>query len=201
MLPLLPERRDRPGDLIFSSLILSLLEHFFGLKGTFHEWYKKATASGIEPATNFKKLEVWLQKTLVALDCPLFLVIDGLDECDRSSWTNILKSLRDSSRATPRLKILLASRPQEEILEQLSGVGRIDLGSNTKRDRVIVEKTVERQLFYLSKDVKALVIETLSRLAKGSAIWTKMTVELIEVREIRALGHMQALLETTPQPQ
>lgn len=185
---------------IFSVLILSLLEQFSGLKRTFFEWYKQAAASGIEPATNFKKLNEWLQNSLETLDRPLLLVIDGLDECDRASRNSLLKSLRNLSQKTPRLKILLSSRPQEEILEQLSGVAKIDLGSDPERDRVIVEKTVERQLFYLSKDVKALVTETLSRLAQGSAIWTKMTVELIEIRGIRALGPMRAFLKETSQP-
>ena len=42
---------------------------------------------------------------------------------------------------------------------------KIHLGSNTKRDRAIIKKTIEMKLSYLSKDLKALIIETLSRLA------------------------------------
>jgi hypothetical protein len=78
--------------------------------------------------------------------------------------------LKNLSQKTPRLKVILSSRPQEEILEQLDEIAKIDLGSNAKRDRVIVKKTVEMKLFDLSKDVKTLVTETLSRLAQGSAI-------------------------------
>jgi hypothetical protein len=186
---------------IFSALILSLLQKLPGLKRTFFEWYKQAEASeDFQPATNTKKLEEFLQKILIMIDRPLFIVIDGLDECDRESQTNLLRSLKILIQKTPRLKVILSSRPREEILEQLDGVAKIDLGSDTERDIVIVEKTVERKLFYLSKDVKALVTETLSRLAQGSAIWTKMTVELIEVRRIRALGPMKDFLENTPLP-
>lgn len=134
------------------------------------------------------------------LDRPLFVVIDGIDECDRASQNNLLQSLKILSQKTPRLKVILSSRPQEEILEQLDGMARIDLGPDAERDRVIVEKTVERKLSNLSKEVRALVIETLSRLAKGSAIWTKMVVELIEVRRIRALDPMQDFLETLSLP-
>jgi ankyrin repeat protein len=185
---------------IFSVLILSLLEQLSGLKRTFFEWYKQATASGIQPATNSNKLKEWLQKALETLDRPLFLVIDGLDECDRASRNTLLKTLRNLSQKTPRLKILLSSRPQEEILEQLSGMAKIDLRSNAERDRIIVEKTVEMQLDYLSKDVKALVTEKLCRLVQGSAIWTKMTVELIQIRGIKAFDPMQTFLEEIPQP-
>ncbi|KFY93587.1 hypothetical protein V498_04342 [Pseudogymnoascus sp. VKM F-4517 (FW-2822)] len=186
---------------IFSALILSLLEQFSGLKKTFFEWYKQAGASGnFQPATNVRKLEEFLQKTLETLDRPLFIVIDGLDECDRASRNNLLKSLKFLSQKTPRLKIILSSRPQEEILEQLNEMAKIDLGSNAKRDSIIAEKTVERQLSYLSKDVRTLVTERLSCLAQGSSLWTKMVVELIEVRKIRAPDPMRAFLQKIPQP-
>lgn len=78
------------------------------------------------------------------------------------------------------------SRPEEEILEQLGDTARIEFGSDPLRDVIILVKTVERQLSYLSTDVKARVIETLSHLAQTSAIWTQMIVELIEITR---LGH------------
>ncbi|KAF5873600.1 putative ankyrin repeat protein [Botrytis fragariae] len=195
-------RDDETGQAIciFSVLILSLLGQLSGLKRTFFEWYKQGAASGIELATNSKQLIEWLLKALETLDRPLFLVIDGLDECDRASRRILLKSLRDLSQKTPRLKVLLSSRPEEEILQLLSGMAKINLNSDTERDRIIVEKTVERQLSYLSKPVKVFISQSLSRLAQGSAIWTKMTIELIEIRGIRALGPMRAFLEETPQP-
>lgn len=137
---------------------------------------------------------------LESLDRPLFIVIDDLDECDKESRNNLLKLIKTLSQKNPRLKTILSSRPKEEILEQLDETTRIDLVSDAKRDGVIVEYTVERRLLYLSKNVKALVIEKLSRLAQGSAIWTKMIIELIEVREIKALGLMRLFLEEMPLP-
>ena len=186
---------------ILSALTLALLEQLSGLKKTFYEWYKQNQASGnLEPATNIRKLEEFLQKVLETLDRPLFVVIDGLDECDRASRNSLLKLLKTLSQKTPRLKIILSSRPQEEILEQLNEMARIDLGPDAKRDGIIARQTVERQLFYLSKDVRALVIDMTTRLAQGSAIWTKMVVEFIEVRGIRALGPMRLFLEDVPLP-
>ncbi|KAJ4308383.1 hypothetical protein N0V84_012133 [Fusarium piperis] len=170
-------------------------------KKNFYEWYKQAQASGsFDPATDTKKLEDFLQRLLEAIDRPLFLVIDGLDECDRASRSILLKSLKNLSQKIPRLKVVLSSRPQEEILGQVDGIAKIHLGCDAKRDGVIVEKTVETQLLYLSEDVKTLVIERLSRLAQGSAIWTKMVIELIQVRGIRALGPMRIFLRELPLP-
>ena len=187
---------------IFSALTLAILEQLSGLKKTFYEWYKQNQASGnIEPATSLRKLEEFLQKMLETLDRPLFVVIDGLDECDRASRGRLLMLLKSLLQKTSRIKIVLSSRPQEEILEQLKGMAMIDIRPDAKRDGIIVTHTVERQLSYLSKDVKALVIDRTTRLAQGSAIWTKMVVELIEVRGIRALDPMRLLLEAIPLPE
>lgn len=93
------------------------------------------------------------------------------------------------------MKILLSSWPEEEILEQLNQTRKITLDPSIERDSAIVRHTLHERLSCLSDDVRALVIRTLSRSAQGSAIWTKMTVELIEVRQIKALAPMQLFLE------
>jgi hypothetical protein len=194
---------DEAGQVIhiLSALVLALLEQLPGLKRTFYEWYKENQASGIlDPTTSTRMLEEFLERVLATLDRLLFIVIDGLDECDRLSRKVLLKYLRTLSNKTPRLKIILSSRPEEEIVEQLDQVPRIDMESDTNRDAVIVRHTVEGRLSHLSADVRALVTETLSRLAQGSAIWSKMVVELIEVRGIRALGPMRLFLKEMPLP-
>lgn len=197
-------RDDETGQAIhiFSALILALLEQLCGLKKTFYDWYKQHQAAGnLEPTTNRRNLQEFLEKVLESLDRPLFIVIDGLDECDRESRNSLLQSLTVLSRKNPRLKTLLSSRPGEEILEQLDVTTKIDLVSNAERDGVIVKHTVERRLPYLSKDAKALVIEKLSSSTQGSAIWTKMIIELIEIRGIKALSPMRLFLEKMPLPQ
>ncbi|EXJ89941.1 hypothetical protein A1O3_03008 [Capronia epimyces CBS 606.96] len=186
---------------MFSTLILALLGQLSGLKKTFFEWYKQNQASGIlDPAANPRKLGEFLETVLATLDRPLFIVIDGLDECNRASRKDLLKLLKTLSQKTPRLKIALSSRPEEEILKQLDTVAKIDLTSNALRDALIVRHTVEMQLSYLSEGVQTLVTEALSPLAQGSAIWTKIVVELIEVRGIRAPGPMRRFLEEIPLP-
>jgi hypothetical protein len=196
-------RDDDTGQTIniLSTLILALLEQLSGLKRTFYDWYKEKQACGIlEPATNAKMLGGFLESVLVTLDRLLFIVIDGLDECDSTSRKTLLEYLKHLSNKTPRLKILLSSRPEEGILEQLDQVPRIDIKSDADRDSVIVRHTVEGRLSHLSTDVKKLVTETLSRRAQGSAIWSKMAIELIEVRKIRALGPMRLFLDEMPLP-
>lgn len=196
-------RDDETGQAIgiFSALILALLEQLSGLKKSFFDWYKQAQSSGyFEPATNVRKLEEFLRQVVVGLDRQLFLAIDGLDECDRASRNTLLNFLRDLLQRTPRIKILLSSRPHEEILEQLADAPRIDLVSNAERDRIIVTKTVEGKLSYLKDNVKSLIIERLSRMAQGSSIWTRMVVELIELRQIQAFDPMSRFLDEQTLP-
>ena len=105
-----------------------------------------------------------------SLDRPLFIVVDGLDECDKESQYRLLKLLKSLLRRHSRLKTIPSCRPDEEVLEQLNGLATIAIASDAKRDRIIVEHTVEKKLPFLSKDVRALVVQTLSRLVQGSAI-------------------------------
>ncbi|KAM0254534.1 hypothetical protein ACHAQJ_006694 [Trichoderma viride] len=97
----------------FPSLILSLLEQFEGPNKPFVEWYKQAVASRKEPAVSFNLLKHCLRYTLEQFDRPLFLVIDGLDECEIESRGSLLESLTTLSQTTPRFKVLLSSRPEE----------------------------------------------------------------------------------------
>ncbi|KAF2845260.1 hypothetical protein T440DRAFT_493542 [Plenodomus tracheiphilus IPT5] len=191
-------RDDETGQAvnILSGLILALLEQFSGLKKTFYEWYKEKQASGtLEPATSASKLGEFLESVLATFDRLLYIVIDGLDECGRASRRTLLQVLENLRRKTPRLRILLSSRPEEEILEQLEQMTKITMEPDAHRDSVIVRYTVQEQLSYLPEDVRELVIEKLSHSAQGSAIWTKMTIELIGIRKIKALAPMRLFLE------
>lgn len=64
-------------------------------------------------------------------------------------------------------------------MEQLHDTAKIEMVADAHRDGIIVAKVVERKLFDLSPNVKSLVIDRLTCLAKGSAIWTRMTIKLI----------------------
>ena len=104
------------------------------------------------------------------LDRPLFIIINGLDEYDKQSRIRVLKFFKRLTQKQPRLKSILSCRPNEEVLEQLNELATITLASNAGRDRIIIKHTAEKRLPYLSKDVSTLVVQTLSRLAQGSAI-------------------------------
>jgi hypothetical protein len=196
-------RDDETGraTAIFSALLRSLLGQLPGLKKPFVEWYKQAQASGFpDPAKNVERLEGFLQDALEATDRPVFIVIDGLDECSKGARDSLLKSLKSLSQRVPGLKTILSSRPNEGVLHQLDGMDLIKLVSDAHRDRIIVENTVEKHLSYLSTNVKALLVDGLSRLAQGNGIWTRMTIQLIELRYLTTEKSIQRFLRETPLP-
>jgi hypothetical protein len=187
---------------VFSTLILQLLKQFAGLTKAFYNWYKDKQASGhFEPAADAAMLAIFLEDILGSVDRPIFIIIDGLDECDRESREQILRLLNNASQKSARVKTMLLSRPSEEIIEQLSLAARIDFKTDTRRDAVIASHAVESQLSHLSADVRYLITETVSRRAQGSAIWTKMMINLIQVRRHRALGPISDLLEDASAPE
>lgn len=181
---------------VFSTLILQLLKQFAGLVKAFHKWYKEKQASGnFEPAADTATLATFLEHILDSIDRPIFIVIDGLDECDRVSRKQILILLDNVSRKSSRIKAVLLSRPTEEITEQLNKAAIIYFDPETKRDAIIAGHMVESQLSHLPMRAKSLITEVVSRRAQGSAIWTRMMIELIQIRGHRALGPINDLLE------
>ncbi|KAL2812448.1 hypothetical protein BDW59DRAFT_155281 [Aspergillus cavernicola] len=196
-------RDDETGKAIYiySALILSLLQQLPGLLKPFVEWYKEARVSGIsDPAKDIRKLEEFLQKLLESTDRQVFVILDGLDECNPEDRDSLLDFLKSLSQRDMRLKTILSSRPREEILEQLGDTARIRLSSDPQRDGIIVEKIVETQLRRLPKDIKDLVIEKLTPLVQGSAIWTKMIITLLRIKNIRAIGPLRRFFENMPLP-
>lgn len=196
-------RDDETGQAayIFSALILELLIMFPGQKKFFVQCYEQAQASGIfQPTVNITKLKEFLQKILDALDRPLFIIIDGLDECDRGSRKEVLELLDVLSKGKSSLKVMLSCRPEAEILQQLDEIPKINFGPSAQRDGLIVQKLVEEQLGHLPGDIQAIVIEKLSHFAQGSAIWVSMVVKLIEKKHILGENTMQRFLKEIPLP-
>lgn len=185
---------------VLSALTYLLLTKLKGLQKPFHERYKQqAQELGLEPSLDIIAMEDMLQNMLEMIDRPVIFVIDGLDECDRDSRQRLLKFLKHVSEKTSRLKIILSCRPHEDIMKRLDGVTKIQLNSGPKRDRIIVEKALEA-LDYLSPEILELLRENLSQRAQGSAIWTKMTIELIQLLSYSTKSSIESFLEELPLP-
>ncbi|KAM3457627.1 hypothetical protein MY3296_001059 [Beauveria thailandica] len=172
------------------------------LIGTFVDWYKGIQQDcGIpDPAADVKWLKVYLEDTVKSLDRPLLFVVDALDECDRESRYMLVPFLITLASVNKQFKYLLSSRPQKDILGLLDGTDLLYLEPNSERDSVIVSKTIDAKLPYLSNNVKRMILDKLAPLAQGSGIWTKMVIGTIEASGIRAEARMKEFLKNIPLP-
>ncbi|KAI4268987.1 MAG: hypothetical protein LQ337_007536 [Flavoplaca oasis] len=186
---------------IYSSLILQLLDQQEGLKVEFDKWYDNARESELlNPAQSSVDLGNFFSTCVETLSRELFVVIDGLDECDSGSQKELISLLDSLSKKTSRLKVFFSSRPQEGIESLLQGSTEIRWVPTQERDAIIVGHTVKRCLREFPIAIQSLVTERLSESAQGSAIWVKLTVELIQKRKIQAIGPMKTFLADIPSP-
>ncbi|KAH6646799.1 hypothetical protein BKA67DRAFT_525676 [Truncatella angustata] len=194
-------RNDETGNtsFIYATIILSLLEQLPGLKKPFFEWYKKIVASGSpEPATSPRRLEEFLKENLEALERQVFIVVDGLDECDEASRYRLIRLTKDLTDRTVNLKILLSTRPEEDTLKELQDMPKILIEPDPHRDAIIVQKTVDNRLSGWSTEAKNIIVQELSQLSMGSAIWIKMAVEFISIKNTKARGPLEKFLKEMP---
>ncbi|PSK43017.1 LON peptidase N-terminal domain and RING finger protein [Elsinoe australis] len=153
------------------------------------------------PAADAEKLKDFLQQVLQRVDRPLFFLVDGLDECDWRARNSLLALFTHLSSKSPRLKVVISARPEKGIHEQFHDAARINLEMDLEKDTLLATHLVTLNLPHLSQDVKSLVIERVSVSASGSAIWARMVIELIRIRQIQALGPMRSFLNQMPLPE
>ena len=86
-----------------------------------------------------------LKITIASLP-PVFICIDALDECQPKNLPELLKSLRDIVRESPRTKIFLTGRPhvREDIQRYFTGATVIPINPNLKDIRNYLEMKLER---------------------------------------------------------
>ncbi|OTB04511.1 hypothetical protein M426DRAFT_151789 [Hypoxylon sp. CI-4A] len=181
---------------IYSSLILQLIDQQEDLKIAFDDWYGEIMRScRIDPTLSSQKLGEFLARSVQDLERPLFVILDGLDECDYISRMEILTLFNDLTSRASHFKICFSSRYQREIEELLNSAMKVHVPTNIERDAIIVEHTVEANLFGLKPDTRKLVTEGLNAFAKGSAIWVRLSVDLIHRRKISAPGPLKAFIQ------
>lgn len=102
--------QNKPVRLL-QSLIFQLLLENEALQPVLHEHY----------INNYRKLTSsvdFLRENLINVaDASgyVYIVIDGLDEVERTNRVELLKSLLDAVQSTPRVKLLVSSRKEHEI--------------------------------------------------------------------------------------
>lgn len=138
-----------------------------------------------------------------------YIVLDGLDECEKVSRTDFLRRLNNyfqpevTNPSKPYLKVLITSRPYREIELLISKHRTIrlkteDEGSNIQADitRFISQKVDEMQeICYYNSELKKRVRTKLESGADGMFLWVTLVVQELLDTPIHLVSEA---LETTP---
>ncbi|KAI1749274.1 hypothetical protein F4782DRAFT_310342 [Xylaria castorea] len=178
-------KADAAGDsvYIFSSLILQMLNQKGGsLKREFCEWYDERKQDlQLDPTQSSDELRNFLEKSVDTLERPLYVVLDGLDECKPDTINDLINFIKNLSGKTPPVKFCLTSRYTPKQMDSLRESScYIPMIQNAQHDETIVRHMVERTLQTLDQDLQSEIVRELAARANGSAIWIRMSVNLIE---------------------
>ncbi|KAL2818731.1 hypothetical protein BDW59DRAFT_165392 [Aspergillus cavernicola] len=128
-----------------------------------------------------------LFKSLLNCAGPVFLIVDGLDEIEQIERGILLKSLLDLSRECSESRILISSRPEDDIkdiLESSSEKIRVD-GRNKESIKAFVDHELrqisKKRMFpaELQSEVTRL-LEPLASKAKGMFLYAKVVLSGVE---------------------
>lgn len=178
------------------------------MRGILHQWIDlhphlakdiKSSFEGTETTkytiSSFVSLwRVFLTLLQQSTSSQVVCVLDGLDECEKASLTELLDAIgnylsKSREKAWPLLKLIILSRPQPAVLEsRLSQYQRIQLdASNTE-----ISHDVERYIFAkvaelaseqnFSEEMVAQVQQTLLAGADGTFLWVGFVANELQGR-------------------
>ena len=131
-----------------------------------------------------------LRRVVNAITGPIVIVLDALDECGNAEQRrDLLQLLKiDFARLPPKVRILVTSRPEEDIMEDLqskSHVRHVELQHETDRSKLDVGLYIKRGMMdALGKrapNMQSLEekIQALTDAADGLFIWASTAVKMV----------------------
>lgn len=218
--------QQQQGDqlqLILCSMTYQLLQKKPELKQEFIDWFKKRHATTQDKPSDVPAI-LWefLSRALYGLKKQqVFIVLDGLDECEQVARRDLLVLLMDVMRNGAPIKVFISSRrtSKDDTLEIFQGfetteadpainpasqkrlfqidVERTDLEN---RDKILATHLVSMHLGRNFKtEDREKAIDLLAAQAKGSAIWLALAMPLLDkAKNERGLKRSLEFLATSP---
>ncbi|ORY07904.1 hypothetical protein BCR34DRAFT_489051, partial [Clohesyomyces aquaticus] len=187
---------------IYRSILWQILTRMRQLKALFMAWYKEAQtkSSLVEPTLDDNALRDFLVSVLRRFSRRVYLVLDGVDECDYDNRDHILGFFEKFHQHGAPVNVFLSSRYDETIKERLPAGRRIlRMKASLDQDHMIATFQVNSLLSRQPDEIKELVIEALAVKAEGSALWLRMVLEYLR-RPHRSVAEMKRDLQRMPSP-
>lgn len=166
-------------------------------KGRFWKWYKE-TDSKVPPTQSCDKLREFLYEAISSSKEWIFIVLDGLDECDAHTRKQLLSLFQRLFEKNARVKVFVSSRYDDDIeAALLHGTTRIEPGTSKERDRMIAAYLISDQ-DSLPWELRKKAVNELAARAEGSAIWIRIAVEFIGKHRIQNDIGLDEALEHLP---
>ncbi|KAH8744672.1 ankyrin repeat-containing domain protein [Diaporthe sp. PMI_573] len=183
------QQEDDELRLILCSLTYQLLQAKTELKEKFKDWSEKRQAVTLDkPSNKPAVLAEFLCSSLQNSREQVFIVLDGLDECEEDVRSALLVLFRDLISNGAMVKLFVSSRQRDDILQTLSSsetteeahqipLFHIDMKPTEERDRVLAKHLAAKPLRQIQDNrVREKAIEQLAKQARGSAIWLHMAM-------------------------
>lgn len=190
-------RDDETGQAlyIYASLIQQLMREKAHVKVQFNRWCEKLQSEGYKaPAQDSALLSGFFFDSVRSLERPVFIFIDGIDECKDQSRVEVTSDLMNHSSSIAGLRVCVSSRFQEDVRTLLKGSFEMTMQLRPERDAIIVSHMANERLRFLDDKARDFVIQRLTELANGSAIWIQIAVDLLATRKIRSPAKLRAFL-------
>ena len=190
---------------IYCSLLVQLLKRVPKLKRNFQQWYERSQSEGeTDPCCDDKVLGKLLYDMLDLLKHPkqsVFLVVDGLDECEILSRGRFLTFLERIHEHQHHVRLFTSYRSDEEIRRRMLETSAcIRLEESKARDALIVEYWTSECLDYLKHGFRECVTTELTNKADGSAIWVRLVVQYLPDVHPTKLDAVKHELKGMPTP-
>ena len=149
-------------------------------------------------------VEVLLTQPLADLTQQIFLVVDGLDECQVESFPNggsDLEQLLTTLRATSRLKLLATSRKTPEISLALTGLPAHEISAENSSDIGLYIKQRVASSKILTRGFAAAQIDPVDYVlpkAQGIFLWAVLVLSVAERAGTGSLKRFRQSLEDLP---
>ncbi|KAI0968730.1 hypothetical protein F4678DRAFT_464345 [Xylaria arbuscula] len=179
---------------ILSSLILQVLSQKGDLaKKEFCDWYdERRRSQPIDPTQSFNELRALLEE--LADERPLYVILDGLDECTTDTLEMLVPFIRDFPKKTP-VKFCLTARHSHDIIDILRESSFcIQMIEDSERDAAIVRHMVKLKLPQLDENLQSEIITQLTAQVGGSAIWIKVSIDLLR-QHYDEIDNMEDLID------
>ncbi|KAJ8111726.1 hypothetical protein OPT61_g5747 [Boeremia exigua] len=188
---------------IYCSILWQILVRMVHLESRFMKWYKEAQTKNslVDPTLDDNALRDFLVSVLRRFSRRLYLVLDGVDECDYDNRDHVLNFFEKLSEHRAPVNVFLSCRYDESIKDRLPPGRRIlQMNTSLDRDYVIAAFQVNHVLNRQPEEVKKLIIKELAKQAEGSALWLKMVLEYLR-RPHRSENEIKRVLQRVPSPQ